>query len=127
MNIFRKIVIFSLMLCLIFAFTANSYAKTDEKMINFGVSDKIHTNGEVQPCFVSPNPPSPGYVGYCAVTAEPYLNVRSGPGTSYSVIGTALYGDWVYVVQVRTDGWTKIQSPFGGYGYVSTAYLSVLN
>jgi uncharacterized protein YgiM (DUF1202 family) len=112
---------------MLFTSTATALAKTTESNINFGIPPKTVDTG-IHPNYVSPNPPTPGYTGYCSVTAEPYLIVRSGPGTSYSQIGTALYGDWVYVVQVRTDGWTKIQNLSGsGYGYVSTAYLAKVN
>lgn len=50
------------------------------------------------------------------------LNVRSGPGTSYSTIGVLSGGMSVNVLDVL-DGWYKIA--FGnGVGYVSALYLS---
>lgn len=77
----------------------------------------------VTPNYVSDDPPVPGDTNiYCLVTASPSLVVRSGPGTSYSSIATVPFGELVYVVEVYTSGWAKIQSG-SSYGYVSTAYL----
>lgn len=71
--------------------------------------------------YVSPNQPQPGFTGYCEVTAEPSLSVRSGPGTGYSIIGSVPYGELVEVVSV-SNGWAKIYGD--GYGYVTTTYLN---
>lgn len=50
------------------------------------------------------------------------LNVRSGPGTSYSVIGGLSNGKSVSVVGT-SNGWYKIQ--YGsGYGYINSSYTS---
>ncbi len=54
------------------------------------------------------------------VTAD-YLNVRSGPGFGYSVIGTLRYGTVVTVVGT-SGSWSKISSPRAGWVYSS--YLS---
>ena len=49
------------------------------------------------------------------------LNVRSGPSTSYSRIGTLSRGTFVDVLEML-EGWYKIA--FGdGEGYVSALYL----
>lgn len=53
------------------------------------------------------------------VIASPFLNVRSGPGTSYKVVDTVDLGKWVEVLY-QTGGWAKIAWP---PGYVHTAYL----
>ena len=50
------------------------------------------------------------------------LNVRSGPGTSYSSIGNLSLGQEVSVVD-SSSYWYKI-SYGGGYGYVGSKYLS---
>ncbi|WP_072770843.1 MULTISPECIES: SH3 domain-containing protein [Desulfitobacterium] len=55
-------------------------------------------------------------------TASPSLVVRSGSGTSYGAIGTALFGEFVLVIEVTSSGWAKIDAN-GQYGYVSAAYL----
>lgn len=50
------------------------------------------------------------------------VNVRSGPGTEYPVVGKLIDGESVLVVGVSDDGWAEIQ-----YGkenaYVSTKYI----
>lgn len=48
------------------------------------------------------------------------LNVRSGPGTSYAIVGTAHYGE-VYVVVSKLDTWLKIWWK-GGPAWVSGLY-----
>ena len=58
--------------------------------------------------------------GYVAATAN--VNVRSGPGTGYSIIGSLYKG--TIVPRLGTSGsWTKI-SYNGGTGYVSSQYLT---
>lgn len=51
------------------------------------------------------------------------LNVRSGPATSYSVMGKLRKGDKVQVIEALSNGWSKIQFE-GKVGYVSTEYLA---
>ena len=52
------------------------------------------------------------------------VNVRSGPGTSYSVLGYLSRGEKVTITGTVSNGWTQIRLPGGYYGYVSSAYLS---
>ena len=56
--------------------------------------------------------------GYYACMAYD-VNIRSAPGTGYSVIGTLNFGDTVYVTWCK-HGWAKIASG----QYVSSQYLS---
>ncbi|MBR6739780.1 MAG: SH3 domain-containing protein [Clostridia bacterium] len=52
-----------------------------------------------------------------------YVNVRSGPGTTYEVIGGFARGAQVSIVET-VDGWCTIL--FGGeYGYVSADYVEI--
>ncbi|MCQ4699261.1 SH3 domain-containing protein, partial [Paeniclostridium sordellii] len=51
------------------------------------------------------------------------LNVRSGVGTSYPVIGTLSNGNRVDIVET-IDGWHKIKYK-GSYGYVSGKYIQI--
>ena len=53
------------------------------------------------------------------------LNVRSGAGTSYSVLGSLSKGTKVEVIST-TNGWSKINYN-GSIGYVSSQYLSSLS
>lgn len=58
--------------------------------------------------------------GYYGVTAD-VLNVRSGPGTSYSIIGTLSRGQAVLVTSI-SNGWAR----FGfanTTGYAKADYL----
>ena len=50
------------------------------------------------------------------------LNVRSGAGTNYSIIGSLSKGTKVEVIST-TNGWSKIKYN-GSTGYVSSQYLS---
>lgn len=62
------------------------------------------------------------------VNAEAGLNVRSGPGTSYDVIGGLTNGAQVVVLEV-TDGWCHVlysnKSGQAATGYVSGSYMEV--
>ena len=51
------------------------------------------------------------------------LNVRSGPGTAYSKIGS-LYKGEVVVKLSSSNGWTKVLYAGDRVGYVSSQYLS---
>ena len=66
------------------------------------------------------------YVGnYATITqyvTATTLNVRSGAGTSYSVLGSLSKGTKVEVIST-TNGWSKINYN-GSIGYVSSQYLS---
>ena len=53
------------------------------------------------------------------------LNVRSGAGTSYSILGSLSKGTKVEVIST-TNGWSKINYN-GSTGYVSSQYLSSSN
>lgn len=52
------------------------------------------------------------------------LNVRSGPSSNYSKLGTLAKGTKVEVVERYSNGWYKIKYK-GSYGYVSGAYVSL--
>lgn len=65
------------------------------------------------------------YVGdysYTKYVIATTLNVRSGAGTSYSVLGSLSKGTKVEVIST-TNGWSKINYN-GSIGYVSSQYLS---
>lgn len=57
------------------------------------------------------------------VTAS-QLNVRSGPGTTYSIIHVLWQGNVVQVLS-QSNGWTQIKLSDGTIGWVSSAYLNV--
>lgn len=54
------------------------------------------------------------------------LNIRSGPGTSYNVIGQLHNGDRVTILSNSGNGlWFKIRTTGGLEGYCSSTYLNV--
>ena len=63
------------------------------------------------------------------VTAEPSLNVRSGPGTNYSIVSSLTYGRRVVILDDSTAGWYQVlfsdSSGKAITGYVSADYLTV--
>ena len=61
--------------------------------------------------------------GYYKCTGSD-VNIRSGPGTQYTIVGTLNYGTKVYVYSI-SNGWAKI-SLGGIYRYVSADYLREL-
>lgn len=55
------------------------------------------------------------------------LNVRSGPGTGYSVIDTLPPNSYVCLVSASTSGFTEIEYTLNGYdetGWISDDYIS---
>ena len=51
------------------------------------------------------------------------LNVRSGPGENYSVVGVLHKGDAVSVIHTK-EGWTQIQAPTNAFGFVAAHLLA---
>lgn len=81
------------------------------------------------------NSSSSSYYSSYYVTATS-LNVRSGPSSSYTVVGSLSKADNVKVIESYSNGWKKVQYnyyDFGSYsyrtktGYVSGSYLSTSN
>lgn len=79
---------------------------------------------------VTPTPtpsPTPAPVAYVpkftipAVTTN--LNIRSGPGTSYKILGKISAGCYAIILEGSKDGWTKISTGSIEEGYISTKYL----
>lgn len=58
--------------------------------------------------------------GYYICTGSD-VNIRTGPGTNYTIVGTLNYGTKVYVYSI-SNGWAKI-AVGGFYRYVSSDYL----
>lgn len=61
----------------------------------------------------------------CRVTVTNNLNIRSGPGTSYKVVGTASYEEILVVLGVE-DGWVHVRNEAGVEGYVSESFIEIL-
>lgn len=70
--------------------------------------------------------PVAGEGPYALVTAA-YLNVRSGPGANYSVLGTVAARDQLPIVGRTADStWFHVETPFGA-GWVSASYVVTRN
>jgi uncharacterized protein YraI len=74
-------------------------------------------------------PPSPPAEGAATATATDYVNVRSGPGTNYHVLGVAAPGASAEISGKSEDGaWWQVVVPalnsVTGYGWVSATYVS---
>lgn len=57
------------------------------------------------------------------IKANPRLNIRSGAGTTYSVIGNANNGDIVDLLEKSSNGWYKIKLQNGIVGWGSGDYI----
>jgi len=56
------------------------------------------------------------------VKDELRLNLRTGPGVQYRIMGVVSTGDAVQILD-RGDGWTKIRAPELGEGWIPEGYL----
>ncbi len=87
--------------------------------------------GWVKSDFIAPSV-DPGSLGvsaptsrYNAVTTASYLNIRSGPGANFDVIGRLSYGAPFDLLGRNADNsWAQIGVPGGVVGWVSTRYIS---
>ena len=51
------------------------------------------------------------------------VNVRSGPGTDYEIVGALSYGQSIQRTGVRSNGWSRVELN-GEDAYISSSYLS---
>ena len=63
---------------------------------------------------------------YEYVTPTTALNVRTGPGLSYSKINTVAAGNQILRLSLGSNGWSKVVV-LGKVGYMKTSYLKVAN
>ena len=66
----------------------------------------IYTVGKVKPC--------------------DFLNIRSGPGTSNSIVGKIYTNNHVEILEQNSNGWYKIQTENNIVGWVSSKYITIL-
>ena len=57
-------------------------------------------------------------------TANSNLNIRSGAGTDFPVVGKAARGEIVTLVRKENDQWWVIRTKDGEEGYSFTQYLT---
>src|SRR5213075_2885721 len=64
-----------------------------------------------------------GFINASNQTVQPKkLNVRSGPGENFSVLGTMKRGDAVKELN-KKNGWSEIEAPSDAYAFVAAQYL----
>ena len=64
--------------------------------------------------------------GACYIVAVHGVNIRSGPGMEYSILGVAKHGKKVYFDHVK-NGWWYVTDGKGHYGWVDKQYLTTTN
>jgi uncharacterized protein YgiM (DUF1202 family) len=71
-------------------------------------------------------PPTPsGFEKYAVTTNTSNLNVRSGPSTSSSIVGTLVKGSEIFAKPSGTSGWHEYSSDGKtGSGFVSSQYVT---
>lgn len=99
------------------AFISEENFKAYANYKNFWIYSNDNGNGNTN-TLTSTN--TVNYTRYVA-TQNANLNVRSGPGTSYSKVSSLNKGTQVTVTEISGD-WSKISSPT--QGWVSSSYLS---
>jgi cell wall-associated NlpC family hydrolase len=52
------------------------------------------------------------------------VNIRSGPGTGYSIYGSATYGTQLEPL-AQNNGWYKVRTPFGTVGWIAGWLVSI--
>jgi SH3 domain protein len=63
-----------------------------------------------------------GHAERAWIKDELRLNIRTGPGVKYRILGVLATGDSVEVLS-RTEGWTKVRAPGGMDGWIPEGYL----
>ena len=82
-----------------------------------------YTNGYVSAQYLTKQGTSPETVIGTKTVIARVLNVRSGAGTSYSIVGKLNRNTKVEVIETVANGsWSKIKFN-GGYAYVSSTYI----
>ena len=86
---------------------------------------KMVDNGSSEEKPVKPEKPSVSVNKQGVVKVNSALNMRSGPGSNYGVIGTLRNNDKVEIIK-EVDGWYEIKFN-GKVGYVSKSYITIVN
>ena len=86
---------------------------------------KMVDNGSGEEKPVKPEKPSVSVNKQGVVKVNSALNMRSGPGSNYGVIGTLRNNDKVEIIK-EVDGWYEIKFN-GKVGYVSKSYITIVN
>lgn len=101
----------------------NDFRADVQKILNGGSTSQSSTSTSSSGVAKAYNPWA--YARVCNLTAsDPLLNVRSGAGTNYGIIGRLSNGNEVDVIETYTNGWAKINI-VGTIGYVYAGYLNI--
>jgi uncharacterized protein YraI len=74
------------------------------------------------PPTATPDPLLTANAGTCQISRVYNLNVRSGPGLSYAIVGTVEYGDIVIRTGGRSGTWVQIRTDQQKIGWVKEYY-----
>lgn len=97
--------------------------KVYEKVVRSAPLNYVYSG--LTPLDGAPPPPPPAPTAKAFSVTASSLNVRSGPGTGYAIIGTVSSGQ-IYVSPEQSGGWNKIWYA-GNSGWCSGAYMSALS
>ncbi len=73
-------------------------------------------------CFLALLAALPAAAESAWVRGEVRLNLRSGPGAQYRILGVVVTGDALQVMK-RTENWTKVKTAEGEDGWIPGGYL----
>lgn len=109
--------------------TSNAYSLDSNINVDPALNNNYHMGGNSSKIYTANNDISnkvklsnPHAIGSGTVT-QSYLNVRSGPSTSYQSVGTLSYNQKVEILEKSND-WYKINFN-GTQGYVNSSYLKL--
>lgn len=96
--------------------------KLSNGVVGWGSSQYITINGQQY----EPQASNPQQNKRGKVTASPRLNIRSGAGTDYSIVGKSNYGEVVDILE-KSNGWYKVKLSNGVVGWGSSQYIVETN
>lgn len=115
----------SIIIILLVCLTLSGCGKKDEKKPEATPSEEPIVNSE-EPTPKETATPEPVYVLIGTVhNVDTFLNIRSGPGTNYDVIGRAYANEkFTVITEYYTEEWHQVEYD-GGIAYIHADYLIV--
>ena len=56
-------------------------------------------------------------------TTTAYVNLRTGPGTDYTILETVPLGAQISILDTGNPGWYRVTAPSGNSGYMCSDYI----